>query len=87
MATFSGPTLADIVASTSTIVVLIVFLRFWKPKRVLKPRRGHYRAQAAALRSQRRKNLQGVAALAGLEPGRVRMGILSSPSGWTPSPP
>ena len=35
MATFSGPTLADIVASTSTIVVLIAFLRFWKPRRVL----------------------------------------------------
>jgi lactate permease len=35
MATYFGPWLVAIVASTSTIVVLIVFLRFWKPKRVL----------------------------------------------------
>jgi lactate permease len=35
MATFFGPTLADIVASTSTIVALIAFLRFWKPGRIL----------------------------------------------------
>ena len=35
MAAFVGPSLADIVAATSTIVVLIVFLRFWKPGRVL----------------------------------------------------
>jgi lactate permease len=35
MATHMGPSLADIVAATSTIVALIVFLRFWKPKRVL----------------------------------------------------
>ena len=35
MATFFGPTLVAIVASTSTIVVLVVFLRFWKPKRTL----------------------------------------------------
>jgi lactate permease len=35
MASWLGPSLADIVAATSTIVVLIVFLRFWKPKRVL----------------------------------------------------
>jgi lactate permease len=35
MAANFGPTLVDIVAATSTIVVLIVFLRFWKPKRVL----------------------------------------------------
>lgn len=32
MATFFGPTLVAIVASTSTMVVLVVFLRFWKPK-------------------------------------------------------
>jgi lactate permease len=37
MATYNGPWLVAIVASTSTIVVLIVFLRFWKPKRVLNP--------------------------------------------------
>jgi lactate permease len=35
MAAYSGPWLVDIVASTSTIVALVVFLRFWKPKRVL----------------------------------------------------
>jgi len=35
MATYTGPWLVAIVASTSTIVALIVFLRFWKPKRVL----------------------------------------------------
>ena len=34
MATFFGPSLAAIVAAISTIVALIVFLRFWKPKRV-----------------------------------------------------
>ncbi len=38
MATYHGPWLVDIVASTSTIVVLVVFLRFWKPKRVLNAR-------------------------------------------------
>ena len=35
MAASFGPTLVAIVASSSTIVVLIGFLRFWKPKRVL----------------------------------------------------
>jgi lactate permease len=35
MATFFGLTLVAIVASTSTIFALVVFLRFWKPKRVL----------------------------------------------------
>ncbi len=35
MATYNGPTLVAIVSATSTIVVLIVFLRFWRPKRVL----------------------------------------------------
>ena len=35
MAIFFGPTLVAIVASTSTIVALVVFLRFWKPKRTL----------------------------------------------------
>jgi lactate permease len=35
MAAYTGPWLVAIVASISTIVVLIVFLRFWKPKRVL----------------------------------------------------
>ena len=35
MAANFGPSLVAIVAAASTIVVLIVFLRFWKPKRVL----------------------------------------------------
>jgi len=35
MATYFGPWLVAIVASASTIIVLITFLRFWKPKRVL----------------------------------------------------
>jgi lactate permease len=35
MATFSGPSLAAIVAAVSTILVLVIFLHFWKPKRVL----------------------------------------------------
>jgi lactate permease len=35
MAANFGPSLVAIVASTSTIVALIVFLRFWKPKCVL----------------------------------------------------
>jgi len=35
MATFFGPSLVAIVASVSTIIVLIAFLRFWKPKRLL----------------------------------------------------
>lgn len=35
MGVFNGPSLVDIVAATATIVVLIVFLRFWKPRRTL----------------------------------------------------
>ncbi len=35
MAVYFGPTLVDIVAAISTIVVLVAFLRFWRPKRVL----------------------------------------------------
>ena len=35
IASFSGPSLVAIGASTSTIVALVVFLRFWKPRRVL----------------------------------------------------
>ena len=35
MAVYVGPALVDITASTATIAALIVFLRFWKPKRVL----------------------------------------------------
>ncbi len=37
MATYTGPWLVAIVASTSTILVLIAFLRFWKPRRRLNP--------------------------------------------------
>ncbi len=35
MAFGSGPTLVGIVAAGATIAVLVVFLRFWKPRRVL----------------------------------------------------
>jgi lactate permease len=35
MAAYTGPGLVDIAAAMATIVALIVFLRFWKPKRVL----------------------------------------------------
>jgi lactate permease len=35
MAIYTGPGLVDIAASVATIVALILFLRFWKPKRVL----------------------------------------------------
>jgi lactate permease len=35
MATYSGPWLVAIVAAASTIVVLVVFLRFWQPRRTL----------------------------------------------------
>lgn len=35
MATYTGPWLVAIVAAASTIVVLIAFLRFWQPRRVL----------------------------------------------------
>ncbi len=34
----NGPTLVAIVAASSTILVLVVFLRFWKPRRVLNAR-------------------------------------------------
>ena len=39
MGAYVGPTLVDIVAATLTIVALVVFLRFWKPKHVLNPAR------------------------------------------------
>ncbi len=38
MATFFGPSLVAIVAAASTIVALIAFMRFWKPRRVLNAR-------------------------------------------------
>ncbi len=35
IATYSGPWLVAIVAAASTIVVLVAFLRFWQPRRIL----------------------------------------------------
>jgi lactate permease len=35
MAAYTGPGLVDITAAMTTIVALIVFLRFWRPRRVL----------------------------------------------------
>ena len=35
MATYTGPWLVAIVAAASTIVVLVTFLRFWQPRRIL----------------------------------------------------
>ena len=35
---YKGPWLVDIAAATATLVALIAFLRFWKPKRVLNAR-------------------------------------------------
>ena len=35
MATYSGPSLVAIVSATTTIVVLLTFLRFWQPRRIL----------------------------------------------------
>jgi lactate permease len=37
VSTLHGPWLADIAASTVTILILIAFLRWWKPKRILNP--------------------------------------------------
>ena len=39
IATYLGPSLADISAAVLTIAVLVVFLRFWKPRHVLNARR------------------------------------------------
>ena len=49
MATYFGPSLAAIVAAISTIVALIVFLRFWKPKRVFSVK-GEYVTDGSRLR-------------------------------------
>jgi lactate permease len=35
MATYTGPWLVAIVAAASTIVILVAFLRFWQPRRIL----------------------------------------------------
>ena len=49
MAAYSGPWLVAIVAASATIVVLVVFLRFWQPRRTLNVNReditGHSRIQ------------------------------------------
>ncbi|MGD0913810.1 MAG: L-lactate permease [Terracidiphilus sp.] len=37
VAILAGPSLSDIAASTATIVALVVFLRFWRPRRILSP--------------------------------------------------
>jgi lactate permease len=46
MAAYTGPGLVDIAAAMATIVALIVFLRFWKPKRVLNARGEEITGQA-----------------------------------------
>jgi len=46
MATYTGPGLVDIVAAMATIVALIAFLRFWKPKRVMNAKREVMSGQA-----------------------------------------
>jgi lactate permease len=54
MATYVGAGLVDIAAATLTILVLVVFLRFWKPKQVLStareeiaPRKREHASQTA----------------------------------------
>ena len=39
MGTYSGAGLVDITAAIATIVVLVIFLHFWKPKRILNARK------------------------------------------------
>ena len=46
MAFWSGPFLVAIVAASATIVVLVVFLRFWQPKRTLNVNREDITGQA-----------------------------------------
>ena len=46
MAFWSGPWLVAIVAAAATIVVLVVFLRFWRPKRTLNVNREDITGQA-----------------------------------------
>ncbi len=46
MAVWSGPWLVAIVAAASTIVVLVIFLRFWQPKRTLNVNREDITGQA-----------------------------------------
>lgn len=46
MGTYSGPGLVDITAAIATIVTLVIFLHFWKPKRVLNARHEDITGQA-----------------------------------------
>jgi lactate permease len=46
MAFWNGPSLVAIVAAAATIVVLVVFLRFWQPKRTLNVNREDITGQA-----------------------------------------
>lgn len=46
MAAYTGPGLVDIAAATATIVALIVFFRFWKPKHVRNARGEEIASQA-----------------------------------------
>jgi lactate permease len=46
MAAYSGPWLVAIVAASATIVVLVVFLRFWQPRRTLNVNREDITGQA-----------------------------------------
>jgi lactate permease len=46
MAFWNGPSLVAIVAATATIIVLVVFLRFWQPKRTLNVNREDITGQA-----------------------------------------
>ncbi len=46
MAYFSGPSLVAIVSAAATIVVLVVFLRFWQPRRTLNVDRQDITGQA-----------------------------------------
>lgn len=48
LAVYAGPGLVDIAASTATMVALVVFFRFWKPKRVLNARGEEITAQTRA---------------------------------------
>jgi lactate permease len=50
VARFEGPWLVDIFASVVSIAVLVVFLRFWKPRRVLNAKREDITHMPPALR-------------------------------------
>jgi lactate permease len=52
MGVFVGPALVDIVAATSTIVVLIVFFCFWKPRRILNAMGEEITSQASTRAAQ-----------------------------------